>query len=271
MKINEVMKETGLTKKAIYYYENERLIEPMKDPDNNYRNYTEEDVRRLIVINILRRMDVSIRSIRDSFSHSVPLREILKEQLVITNHKINLLIQNKIIMNDLIQMDVGGRDFPYKTLKQFCKDIGAVSAGAGRAGQELEQIFPGAVGRLFSGLYGNYLNVPLDTEEQQAAWCDLIKIIDEMKADDPADQADQADDPADPADVAAERPAMDPEPVSVKEEHSGYRKWDEGRETSSDAEKIKSFLQNNRDLFLKIDALVGIINEDYRSVGSILQ
>ena len=53
MRINEVMKETGLTKKAIYYYENEGLIKPQKDPENNYRNYTEEEVRKLIIINIL--------------------------------------------------------------------------------------------------------------------------------------------------------------------------------------------------------------------------
>ncbi|MDY2632490.1 MULTISPECIES: MerR family transcriptional regulator [unclassified Clostridium] len=43
MFINEVCKLTGLTKKAISYYEKQKLIRPMKG-DNGYREYTQEDV-----------------------------------------------------------------------------------------------------------------------------------------------------------------------------------------------------------------------------------
>ncbi len=48
MKISEVMKVTGLTKKAIYYFEDEGLISPQKDIENSYRRYSEKDLHRLV-------------------------------------------------------------------------------------------------------------------------------------------------------------------------------------------------------------------------------
>jgi DNA-binding transcriptional MerR regulator len=101
MRINKVMKETRLTKKAIYYYESEGLISPAKDPNNNYRKYTEDDVRKLIKINILRRLDVPIKAIAEIINQSISLKDLLKEQLIYTNVKINELIINKRIINEI--------------------------------------------------------------------------------------------------------------------------------------------------------------------------
>lgn len=41
------MKETGLTRKAIYYYESEGLVSPDKNPENNYREFTVKDLEKL--------------------------------------------------------------------------------------------------------------------------------------------------------------------------------------------------------------------------------
>ena len=150
MKINKVMKETGLTKKAIYYYENEGLISPAKEPGNNYRIYTEEDVRTLIAINILRKLDVPIKAIGDIIKNSVPMRDVLKEQLVLTNRKINLLFQNKKVMNELIQKDINERDFSFGTLKLFNQELNTLTVSSGQAGKELEYIFPGVLGKIFA-------------------------------------------------------------------------------------------------------------------------
>lgn len=181
MKINEVMKETGLTKKAIYYYENEGLIKPQKDPENNYRNYTEEEVRTLVVINILRRLDVPIKAISDIIKNSVSIKDVLKEQLVVTNHKINMLFQNKKIMNELILQDVEKSDFSFDTLKKFKLETDMLSSVSGQAGNELELIFPGTLGKTFAIFYRNILNVPLDSDEKISAWNELIRRLDEMK------------------------------------------------------------------------------------------
>ncbi|MDD3168635.1 MAG: MerR family transcriptional regulator [Eubacteriales bacterium] len=181
MKINEVMKETGLTKKAIYYYEKEGLIKPQKDPENNYRNYTKEEVKNLIIINILRRLDVPVKAIGDLIADSVSMKDVLKEQLVITNHKINMLFQNKKIMNELILQDADKSDLSFSTLKKFKLKTDKLFTVSGQAGDELELIFPGTLGKTFAIFYRNVLNVPLDSDEKISAWNELVSRLDEMK------------------------------------------------------------------------------------------
>lgn len=44
MNIKIVSEKTGLTKKAIKYYESEGLINPSKNNGNNYREYSDEDI-----------------------------------------------------------------------------------------------------------------------------------------------------------------------------------------------------------------------------------
>lgn len=63
MKINEVCKLTGLTKKAIEYYQIKKLISPIVG-ENGYRDFTEEDVERLKTIAILKKLDLSIDEIK---------------------------------------------------------------------------------------------------------------------------------------------------------------------------------------------------------------
>lgn len=63
MKRNEVEKITGLTRKAILYYEDKGLIRPHKE-ENNYRSYSEEDVDRLLQISIYRKLGLNISEIK---------------------------------------------------------------------------------------------------------------------------------------------------------------------------------------------------------------
>lgn len=265
MKINEVMKETGLTKKAIYYYENEGLIKPQKDPENNYRNYSGEEVRKLIVINILRRLDVPIKAIGDIVRNSVPMKDVLKEQLISTNQKINLLYQNKIIMNDLIVKDIDEKDFSFKTLKAFNHELEELSKSSGQhVGKELERIFPGTLGKTFSIFYSHFLNVPLDTDEKLSAWNDLIRRLDEMKEIDfPEEIRGVVDDLY--GDVGEEQLAHW-ERISIlmtKEALVGYYANPENQKKIEGYYKLQRFIINNLDMFLEIDKYVAIINEDY--------
>ena len=62
MIINDVEKITGLTKKSIRYYEEKKLISP-KRLDNDYRSYSEEDVRQLKKIKLYRYIGFSIKEV----------------------------------------------------------------------------------------------------------------------------------------------------------------------------------------------------------------
>ena len=65
MKINQVEELTGITKKNIRFYESEGLIAPGRDPANGYREYDLENVRALLGIKLLRKLDVSCEKIRE--------------------------------------------------------------------------------------------------------------------------------------------------------------------------------------------------------------
>jgi DNA-binding transcriptional MerR regulator len=124
-----------------------KVDKPQKNPDNNYRNYSEEEVRKLIIINILRRLDVPIKSIGDIIKNSVSIKEVLKDQLILTNRKINVLLQNKKIMNDLITRDMEESDFTFSTLKEFNAELDKLSDSKGQVGKELEIILSGTLGK----------------------------------------------------------------------------------------------------------------------------
>ena len=65
MRIKEVEQRTGLTAKAIRLYETKGLLTPARETENDYRDYTEEDVARLKTIAILRKLDLSVAEIKE--------------------------------------------------------------------------------------------------------------------------------------------------------------------------------------------------------------
>lgn len=69
MQIKEVMKQTGMSKKAINYYESKGLIKVSKH-DNGYRDYDEEAIAQLWRIKVLRRLDFSISDIEEAMNGS---------------------------------------------------------------------------------------------------------------------------------------------------------------------------------------------------------
>lgn len=81
MRIQEIADTTGLSKKAINLYEKKGLLQVIRD-ENGYRCYTQEHVRILMRIKILRRMDVSLADIEQLLQEkNMQLLDMQKEQL----------------------------------------------------------------------------------------------------------------------------------------------------------------------------------------------
>ena len=59
---SEIQKETGLTRKAIEYYEDRGLIHPQKS-ENGYRDYSTKDLEILKKVSIFRKLGMSISDI----------------------------------------------------------------------------------------------------------------------------------------------------------------------------------------------------------------
>lgn len=183
MKISEAMKATGLTKKAIYYYEEQGMVHPAKDRENNYRSYSEDDVNRLIQISVLRKLDIPLSVIYEVLDNQSEIEEILKSQQQVIEDKINCLYKNKDIITSLIERLSGSN------LNSCMQDIEALNnrlmvdnrLDAGYMQKELDRLFPDNLGKMFSIFYSQFLDEPLDNEEKVKAWEDLIRMLDAME------------------------------------------------------------------------------------------
>lgn len=78
MKIKEAASATGLTEKAIRFYESKGLISPVTSEYNGklYRDYGEDDIRRLKIIGELRRAMFSVEQISALLAHPEKCGEI---------------------------------------------------------------------------------------------------------------------------------------------------------------------------------------------------
>lgn len=81
MNIQELEKRTGITKQNIRFYEKKGLLHPRRNDLNNYREYTEEEVRTLKTIRVLRKLDVSIEDIRETLERRRSLEELMQKHL----------------------------------------------------------------------------------------------------------------------------------------------------------------------------------------------
>lgn len=179
MKINEVMKETGLTKKAIYYYEEVGLIKPKKEEESNYRIYSEDDINILITIHTLRKLDFSIKDIQLSLSTNEDLKQALKKQLSFFNCEIERLNKSKVVLENFIEE---GKCLNVNNIKLLIQDLEDGSKkNPGYMQKELDRILPGNLGKMFAIHYGQFLEEPLDTKKKEKAWHDLISFLDSQE------------------------------------------------------------------------------------------
>ncbi len=80
MTIKEVEKLTGLSRSNVRFYEKEKLIVPVRNERNGYRDYSNSDIENLKKIAYLRTLGISIEDIRSIISENVSLREVIQKQ-----------------------------------------------------------------------------------------------------------------------------------------------------------------------------------------------
>ena len=97
-KIGEFSKITGLTVKALRYYDEQEILVPSMRCENNYRLYNEQDFKKAGIIKLLRSFDFSIQEIKDVLSvcnNSDDLHYVLREKQEMI--KRNIANENKQI------------------------------------------------------------------------------------------------------------------------------------------------------------------------------
>ena len=62
MLLKEVMEKSGLSRKAVQYYEDQGFVKPVK-LENGYRDYDEDLLKKLLDIDVMRQIVLLIKEI----------------------------------------------------------------------------------------------------------------------------------------------------------------------------------------------------------------
>ncbi|EEF68441.1 MerR family transcriptional regulator [Holdemania filiformis] len=88
MRVQEVCKKTGLSRKAVHFYIQEGLVRPAKN-QNGYYDLSEADVKTLEIIQRLRQLDLPIEVIHEAFRYPISLNFFLHRHVYQRKQKIN--------------------------------------------------------------------------------------------------------------------------------------------------------------------------------------
>lgn len=167
MLINEVSRCTKLTKKAIEYYVLQGLLSPTV-LNNGYRDYSNLDVEKLHKISVLRKLDISTEEIRsilsDATSFSLQAVSVKKE----------LEHQRDMVKNALLQRLCSGEDY-----EKISIELQSIERGKNITDKLLDA-FPGYYSRFICIHFARFLNMPIETESQQAAYETIISFLDNL-------------------------------------------------------------------------------------------
>ena len=74
MNIKDAERLSGVSVRNIRFYEQKGLLKPARNAENDYREYSEEDIRRLQLIRALRMVDMPLEQIREVVDGKMELR-----------------------------------------------------------------------------------------------------------------------------------------------------------------------------------------------------
>ena len=170
MTMHEVCARLGLTKKAVRYYISEGLIAPRR-LENGYADFSEADCEALERIALLRRLDLPLSEIRALIAggSAEAALERLDRQIEREQTALGLL-----------------REF--SRTRDYAQLRAALDREAHRRtiAERLESAFPGGFGRMAALMFAPYLNQPIETDDQRAAYDEIIAFLDGAPAIDPA-------------------------------------------------------------------------------------
>ena len=159
MRLNEVIKQVDLSKIAIKFYEEKGLLKTKRD-SNGYRNYTDKDISLLKEISSYRKMGIGLSDIKEILNDKSVLKQILiekKKEITISQNELEAL--EKFIENNNIEELYDSVD--YKTLADA-----------------IQNSIPGFYGYYFLNHFLPYLQIRIQTKEQQEAYNRLIEFWD---------------------------------------------------------------------------------------------
>lgn len=151
---SEIQNKTGLTRKAIEYYEEKGLINPQKT-ENGYRDYSDNDLEVLIKVSLFRKLGISVTEIEDYLYTGISsLSSVLRRK----QHQLDVEQKRK----EVLELVVKGES--QELINEKIKLIEAEESIYVR----LERLFPGYFGQMIFAAYQPFLNESLGKDEEEA-------------------------------------------------------------------------------------------------------
>ena len=167
MLINQVCKKCRLTKKAIEYYAAQKLVQP-EILENGYRNFSAADIERLKKIAILRRLGLSVQSIKEVLDGGG------QAALYKVSESKKIEIKAEETKQALVQQLAEKQDWEYTNAQLEALEKSQTIL------QRLLNVFPGYYGTYISLHFARYLNEPVVSDEQQEAFETVIDFLDNV-------------------------------------------------------------------------------------------
>ena len=169
MLINEVSKATNLTKKAIEYYINQGLVFP-ETLENGYRYFSENDAALLKKISVFRKIGLGtedIKAILADEKGDILQKISVRKELSVQREKAKQAM--------LDQLSIGKSFAEVETALNAMEQNQTVT-------DMLLEAFPGYYGRFICLHFARFLNEPIATSQQKAAYQEIREFLDEVPA-----------------------------------------------------------------------------------------
>ena len=206
MYIHEAAERSGTTKKAIEYYCMKGLLSP-RVSENGYKDFSEEDVACLKKISLLRNLGVSVEDIRELLSgkDDTALRRTIEKQ--------ETILRRRKEQNEMLKELEASQDWDAVYLKA------AAAESRQSVTDRLTAAFPGFWGKYLALHFGQFLQEPVRTGDQEKALREVCDYLDSVQLEVPEELKDCLDEmdtdigrqAADQADAALSEAAEDPE------------------------------------------------------------
>ncbi len=110
MKVNELEKSLNISRANIRFYEKEGLLKPVRK-ENNYRDYSEEEVALLKKIVIYRKLGISIGDIKSIFDGALSLDSAINQNINSINNEIAELTIAAKFCDEILKKNVTNETF----------------------------------------------------------------------------------------------------------------------------------------------------------------
>ncbi|WP_455542418.1 MerR family transcriptional regulator [Intestinibacter sp.] len=167
MLIKDVCLQADVTKKAVEYYIEKKLITPTV-LENGYREFDKEDCIKLKKISMFRKLGLSIDEIKRVMNDNS--NEELQKIAVQKELKLKFELAKKSLIDE-----IGSG----KNIDEIISDLDDLEKNK-TITEKLLDAFPGYYGRFIALHFSTFLNEPISTKEQQEAYNEIVDFLDKV-------------------------------------------------------------------------------------------